>query len=103
MSAETLELRNMIKLEKNVPLIGRVNMKDADVKAFADAEHGDYFFIPCTNDYKETQSYYSTKFNRVKNRINKTHFKLVSRSVDGGMGFWFIDLKQGEDEMNLKP
>lgn len=94
----------MIELKKDVPLIGKVNLKDPDIIAFIKAEHGDYFFIPCENreEMKLQQSKYGCKFSRIKNRIGKSDFKLTSRTVEGGIGFWFIDLTLGEDNLNKK-
>lgn len=94
----------MIELKKNIPLIGKVNLKDPDIIAFIKAEHGDYFFIPCKDreQMKLEQSKYCCKFSRVKNRIGKSDFKLTSRTVDGGVGFWFVDLTVTEDNLNIK-
>jgi hypothetical protein len=89
-----------MKLEKGIEMInntaGRPATKaDEAVKIFMVAEDGDSFFIPLEDrsDRKlnHTQSYYVSIFNRYKNRVGKSTFKLKSRRVDGGVRFWFFD------------
>jgi len=89
-----------MKLEKGIEMInnmaGRPATKaDEAVKIFMVAEDGDSFFIPLEDrDDKKlsyTQSYYVSIFNRYKNRVGKSTFKLKSRRVDGGVRFWFFD------------
>lgn len=94
-----MNTKNKILLEKGIKIPRIVNDGRIQLKyLWGEMQLGDSFFIPnCTNKersaYQKTAQEYFYWYNRKPSSL-RGDFRLLSRSVEGGIRFWKVENKK---------